>query len=928
MGLAPGSHLGSYQVASLLGVGGMGEVYRARDTKLNRDVALKILPDALASEPERLARFRREAQLLASLNHHNIAIIHGLEDSGGMLALVLELVEGPTLADRIREGGIPVDEAVAIAKQIAGALQSAHEQGVVHRDLKPANIKLRPDGTVKVLDFGLAKLVEPGSEVQNPGVRASIARSQLDRTASPTITTPAMTMAGVILGTAAYMSPEQAKGQAADRRSDIWSFGCVLFEMLTGKRAFDGDDVADTLAAVLRADPDWAALPHDVPPLLVALAKRCLQKDRRRRVSDIGAASFALEEAGLFTQTGPARVPHRWRRVGSLLLVAGLAIAATSAAWWMARPSIRSPMVIRFSIPIPDGQRLQASNTRAVAISPDGSTVVYMANQAMYVRPLSVTDAKAISAARIGAETGLNPTFSPDGQSIVFYSSGDRKLKRIAVAGGPAVTLCDADVPSGINWGAGGIVFGQGSRGILRVAGDGGTPEVLARVQPTELAASPQILPGGDALLFTLATLGAGQDVWDRARIVVQRLKSGERTTVVDGGSEGRYVSTGHLLFAVGGVLYARPFDLDHLQVNRAAVAVLEGVRRGSGTGSTGTLLNAMQVGISENGSLMYVPGPLLTSIRQVFVLADSKGNVTPLKLPPGPYQFPRVSPDGKQIVYGTDDGKEAIVWIYGLDGNTQPRRLTFEGRNRFPIWSGDGQWVAFQSDREGDLAIFRQRADGSNGAAERLTKPESETSHVPESWSPKGDTLLFSATKGDAVSLQALGLAEQDTTPFAGIVSNRWPNASFSPDGKWVAYSARKENEARETLYVQPFPPSGSVYQISTGDAHFPAWSRDGRLLFVDALRVDNGRVGFVGVNVSTQRGFDVSDSVLVPRRFNVTAGGIGRSRTFDILPDGHHFIGVTGEELLQEGQPSEPQIQVVLNWTEELKQRVATGR
>jgi Tol biopolymer transport system component len=462
----------------------------------------------------------------------------------------------------------------------------------------------------------------------------------------------------------------------------------------------------------------------------------------------------------------------------------------------------------------------------------------------------------------------------------------------------------------------------------MRVPVDGGTPEVIARVQPTELAASPQMLPGGDALLFTVATVGAGQDAWDRARIVVQRLGSGERTTLVDGASEGRYVSTGHLVFAIGGILFARPFNLGRLQVDGPQVAVLEGVRRGSGTGSTSITLNAMQAAISDSGTLVYVPGPLVSSSRQMFVLTDNKGNVTPLKLPPGPYQFPRVSPDGKQIAYGTEDGKEAIDWMYGLDGNTQPRRLTFEGRNRFPIWSGDGQWVAFQSDREGDLAIFRQRADGSTAAAERLTRPENEAVHVPESWSPKGDTLLFTETKGDTVSLQALALAERKATPFAGIVSNRWPNASFSPDGTWVAYSARRENEVQETLYVRRFPPTESVFQISTGDAHFPVWSLDGRLLFIDAARTDNGRVGFVSVNISTQRGFEVGDPVLIPRRFNVTSGGIGRSRTFDVLPDGQRFIGITGEEALQEGQPSEPQIQVVLNWIEELKQRVPTGR
>jgi Tol biopolymer transport system component len=332
-----------------------------------------------------------------------------------------------------------------------------------------------------------------------------------------------------------------------------------------------------------------------------------------------------------------------------------------------------------------------------------------------------------------------------------------------------------------------------------------------------------------------------------------------------------------------------------------------------------------MQFAVSVSGSLVYVPGPPVSALRQTLVLTDSKGDVTPLKLPPGTYQFPRVSPNGKQIVYGTDDGKEANIWVYDLDGGTQPRRLTFGGQNRYPLWSADGQWVAFQSDRDGDLAIFRQRPDGSAGAAEKLTNPESGTSHVPESWSPQGHTLLFNATKGSEASLHALALPERKVTQIPGVLSTRWPNASFSPDGRWVAYSARTPEQAMETLYVQPFPPAaGVLYQISTGDAHFPVWSRDGRLVFVDALRSDRGRVGFVGVTVSTRSGFAWSDPVLIPRGFNVTAGGIGRSRTYDLMPDGQRFIGVTGEEVLAQAQPAAPQIQVVLNWSEELKRIV----
>jgi eukaryotic-like serine/threonine-protein kinase len=688
--LTAGTRLGPYEVTAQIGVGGMGEVYRATDTNLARQVAIKVLPEAVAANAERLARFDREAKTLAALNHPNIAAIYGLEKSAGTIALVMELVEGPTLADRIGQGPIPIDEALPIAKQIAEALEAAHEQGIIHRDLKPANVKVRPDGTVKVLDFGLAKAIEP-TVVSPAGV-----------TQSPTSTTPAMTQAGMILGSAAYMSPEQAKGRPADKRSDVWAFGCVLYEMLSGKRAFDGDDVAEALAAVLRGEPDWSALPRDVPPLVTALVRRGLRKDRRERVSDIGAALFALREAsavGVEARLPHAFQPRRWKHIVALLIVTAVAVGITSAVWWVARPSIRPPLVTRFTITLPEDQRLQATITPIVAISPDGSALAYMANsaemmaQAMYLRRLSHVEATPIPIAKTGVENGLSPTFSPDGQSIVFYAG--EKLKRIAVTGGTAVTLCDADVPSGISWGADGIVFGQGSRGIMRVSPDGGTPEVLVRVEPTELAASPQLLPDGDSLLFTLATAGAGQDAWDRARIVVQSLTSGERTTVVNGASEGRYLPTGHLVFAVGGVLFARSFSLDRLEVTGTQVPIVEGIRRGSGTGSTSTTLNAMQVAFSESGSLVYVPGPLVSTTRQTLVMADSKGNITPLKLPAGPYQFPRVSPNGRSSMEPTTARRRSS----GFSVSTEPLSLAvlrLVARTVFPFGQATGSGWRF----------------------------------------------------------------------------------------------------------------------------------------------------------------------------------------------------------------------------------------
>jgi hypothetical protein len=520
--LTPGTRLGPFEIVSALGAGGMGEVYRARDARLDRDVAIKILPEAFAADPERVARFQREAKVLASLNHPNIAIIHGLEHAEGAHALVMELVEGEDLAQRIARGAIPIDEALPIAKQIAEALEAAHEQGIMHRDLKPANIKVRPDGTVKVLDFGLAKAMDPVGSA--PHVSQS-----------PTITTPARTHAGMILGTAAYMSPEQAKGRAVDKRSDVWAFGCVLFEMLTGKRAFEGEDVSDTLAAVLRGEPDWDALPATTPAPIGKLLRGCLEKDRKERVPDIAVARLDIKEA-LAMPAGSilaaaARVvapPPLWKRAIPIVATALLVAALTSVAWWGFKPSAPPPIVTRFSFPLPQGQAFFTTNTYIVGISPDGTRMVYAANNGLYLRSAWDLEPKAIPGADYSGSTLRTPVFSPDGQSLVFYSAADQVLKRISVNGGAAVTLCPADVPFGISWGVDGIVFGQGSKGIMRVSPNGGQPERLVSVKDGEVAHGPHVLPGGQAMLFTLAT-GTGADRWDKAQVVVQSLKSGER---------------------------------------------------------------------------------------------------------------------------------------------------------------------------------------------------------------------------------------------------------------------------------------------------------------------------------------------------------------------------------------------------------------
>jgi serine/threonine-protein kinase len=881
----------------------MGEVYRARDTKLNRDVALKILPSEFLLNDDRVARFRREAQVLASLNHPHIAAIYGFEDSGETHALVLELVEGPTLADRIAKGPIPLDEALPIAKQVAEALEAAHEQGIIHRDLKPSNIKVREDGTAKVLDFGLAKALEPASSVR------------ADVTNSPTITTsPAlMTGVGMLLGTAAYMSPEQAKGRPADKRSDIWAFGCVLYEMLTGQRAFDGEDVSDTLAAVLRGEPAWAALPPEVPAGVRALLVHCLRRDRHERIADISTARFVIDE-GTVADTTPTsaamsvRAPV-WQRAVPFVVTAVLSGGLVGGIAWRLKPPITSVTVTRFPLRLPEGQQFTNPGRQLVAISPDGTLIAYVANQSLYVRSLlSENEATPIEGSHDpGGIT--SPTFAPDGRSIAFVSGTDRAIKRIAVSGGVAVTVCPIANSLGVNWGVDGIVFAQRGIGIMRVSPNGGQKETLVTVKTGEVPYGPQLLPDGRSVLFTLVTgAGLGQEtgnnfeVWDKAKIVVQSLQSGARTTLIDGGADARYVPTGHLAYAVGGVLFAVPFDQQRLRVVGERVALVEGVSRGGATG-------AAHYSFSNTGSLVFVPGPV--SIRQrTLVWIDRKGAIERLALHGGLYESPRVSPDGKIVAVGIDDGKDGHVWMYDLTGATSIRQLTVGGRNRFPVWSPDGQHVAYQSDRQGDTAVFWQRADG-RGTAERLTTAEQGTTHIPWSWSPDAKQLLVGVSRNGSTSLSLFSLQDKRVAPF-GNESSDVIEATFSPDGHWVAYAV-----ASAQVTVEPFPVTGEKYPVSSG-AH-PMWSHDGKELFL----AGRGPGIVEMVHVRTQPSFAFSDRTTLSATLSLLAAP--RSpRNYDITPDGTRFITVLAPGQQFGAESTSPQINVTLNWFEELKQRV----
>jgi eukaryotic-like serine/threonine-protein kinase len=956
MSLVIGANFGPYQILGPIGSGGMGEVYRAHDARLNRDVALKVLPEAFTLDADRVARFRREAQVLASLNHPNIAAIYGFEDAAAstgsgqapVQALVLELVEGPTLADRIAEGAIPLDDALPIARQIADALEAAHEQGIIHRDLKPANIKLRPDGSVKVLDFGLAKAMGPpegGHYIRQGAAANQQVVSGFSRTddASPTITSPAMmTRVGIILGTAAYMSPEQAKGRAADKRSDIWAFGCVLYEMLTGKRAFEGEDVSDTLAFVLTRPPDLTALPANTSVAIRKLLDRCLHKDRRRRLADAADARLEIDDAMSAPQGDAIAAaslivpapPPMWQRpavIAPLALLVGGLLAA--GATWNRRAVSTSPQVARFRFALPEGQQFVEFGNPLLDISPDGSQIVYVANRQLYIRSLSELEPRPLRGTETPQGQGqlVSPTFSPDGRSVAFGTGAGQQMsiKRIAVTGGAPVTLCDRCGPAGrMSWNDAGILFVESvlasaissgtlpqSVRVLRVPTDGGKPETVFTVDGG-VAFDVQVLPDAEHVLFSIAPLVSGSVVEGlpsvaSRQIIVHSLRTGQRKTLLEGGDAPRYLPTGHIVYARGGVLFARPFDLKTLEMTGGAVPVIEGVRGASfiGGSSSGAYL-----AVSNGGSLVYVPGPVAAEQKVRIAMLDQEHGVTPLDLQAGPYEFPRVSPDGKWLAVGRNDGSQANIWVYDLAGGRSIHQLTSVGKNRYPAWSSDSRRVAFQSDRDGDLAIFSQFADGS-GTAERMTKPEPGTAHIPDAWSPDGGTLLFEAVKGARRTLWGLSSANKRVTRFGGLEEPFSFDATFSPTGKWIAYRAR--GPARSAVFVEPFPFTGEQHQIA--DGIHPVWSSDGTTLVIRQLTTSD----LFLINVTTRPGFSFGN----PRQLKVNFPGRvsnAAPRTHDILPDGKGFIGLIVADINQPGSSNAPQIEVVLNWLEELKARV----
>ena len=878
MALTTGTRLGPYEIVGVLGAGGMGEVYRARDSKLGRDVALKVLPESFAADPDRLARFHREAQVLGALNHPNIAQIYGFEDSGATHALVMELVEGPTLADRIAEGAIPVADALAIARQIATALEAAHDLGIVHRDLKPANVKVREDGAVKVLDFGLAKAMDPA------------AASGADVMNSPTLTARS-TQLGTIIGTAAYMAPEQAKGKAVDRRADIWAFGVVLFEMLAGERAFKGDDVSDVLAAVLRQEIDWKVLPADVPPRVRRVLERCLERDPKRRLRDIGDVWIGMDAPDEVAAAPAAASPVQSASVLSRALpwAAAILIAGGSVAWSLLRVPAPTPQLVTRSaetLKTPslfinvsrDGTRL------AYAVWTGGNTTLGIA-----LRMIDQFEAKIVP----GTENGVFPLFSPDGQWIAFGLS-DGAIRKIPVTGGTAIKICDGSLAGGGAWGDDNTLVFSGPKGLMRVSADGGTPESLTTPDAAkgELAhIRPQFLPGGRQLLFTvMSSRGAEFAVRDLA-------KDGYRI-IGKGGDNGQYAASGHLTFVRSATVFAMPFDVKSLTVGGGEVPVIESVST-IGPGGTG------DYSASDGGLLAYFSSGEIQGTTLAW--ADRSGATKPLvgesrQL----WGTGRLSPDGNRVANGIDSDKGGRdIWTFDAARGTL-QRLTFGGRNDFPVWTPNGQRVYFSFTEDGKYGLYSVPADASTKATLVVA---SDSLPTPTSFTPDGRTLLFNQLGPDKrqriyiLPIPAEGQPgkAQPLHEAAGVETD----AAVSPDGHWVAYTSTESGTAE--VYVQPFPVPGPKIRVSLAGGIRARWTRDGRELLYWA-NVPTSKL--MAVDVVTSPSFRAGEPHELFQQLSTT--------TWDVSPDRNRFL----VELSSRQAGS--RLAIVTNWFEELRRRV----
>ncbi len=869
-----GKTLGHYEVREPLGSGGMGDVYRAHDTNLHRDVAIKVLPADLADDPQRLARLKREAHLLAALNHPNIATIHGFEESGGTSFLVLELVRGETLEQRLAAGRLPVNEALAVCGQIATAIEAAHEAGIIHRDLKPANVLITPDGRAKVLDFGVAKAVEP----------TDLAADH-HRTSSPDV---GLTRTGVILGTAPYMSPEQLRGRALDARADIWAFGCVLYEALTGTRAFNRETIADTLAATLEAEPPWDLLPEETPVLIQSLLRRCLRKDASRRLHAIADARTEIEQAiGKAGQApvGPSKEAERvplWQRAlpwGAALLMATLAVAAL----YSARDRSADRAVRRFQVAPPPGERLRFSDDPGTAVSPDGSHIAYMTGSGLFIQAIDETEARVIP----GTASAHSPFFSPDGEWVGFFDDEDRTLKKAPVPGGPVQVVCEAPgAHAGASWGPDEmIVFSSVGSGLGLASSPGDAPQSLTTADAAagELRHEyPEILPNGEGVLFTI-------EREDSRAIAVLDLDTLRYEAIIPAGTGAHYAPTGHVVYGQGGSLMAIPFDQGNLEVTGAPFQLRERVKITSD--------GSLEISFSRDGMLVFAP-PVASTGSTKLVWADREGEVTLIFDKQGTFNEARLSPDGGHVaLHGDDD----VLWAYDIDRDVLSVVVS-EGKSVTPTWSSDGSWVYYSSRTNADSDLYRAPVDRSGPAEPVLSRERDQ--YLP-SVSPDGSALLYAevdaATGFDIWTRSFVG----DANPVPIVQTSGadlWPQ--FSPDGAWFAYVS--DVSGLHEVYVRSFPGPGRRWQLSNGGGSSPRWSRDGRALFYSAgprvMRVDIAG-GADGGPSAAKLVFE-NDSLALQ----------------DVAPDGR-FLMIE--------RPNEPPtyLNVVLNWFEELRRAPADG-
>jgi Tol biopolymer transport system component len=892
MSLPPGTRIGPYDVVGPLGAGGMGEVYRATDTNLKRQVALKVLPAALAADTERLARFQREAEVLAALNHPHIAAIYGLEKSGEVTALVMELVEGEDLAQRLTRGAVPLDDALPIARQIAEALEAAHEQGIIHRDLKPANIKVRPDGTVKVLDFGLAKALDP-ADSHSAGNQAN----------SPTITSPAMTMRGVILGTAAYMSPEQAKGKPVDRRADIWAFGAVLFEMLTGSRAFDGEDVTETIISVITKDPDWSRLPPSTPPAVMTLLRRCLEKHAPKRLPHIGVARLELEAPGPVpgaAATPPAAAPLKGSRIGVLGwagMTVALAAGIAGGTWWASRTAPAVPASIyRSTLLIPSEQSLigNAPSNR-FALSPDAAHLAYVGmngqTRQLWLRALDGTTAQIIT----GTLGASSPFWSPDSRYVGFFAEG--KLLKVDRAGGSAETIGQspffAENVQG-SWGTGNVII-VGARnirgeGLQRISAMGGTLEPLTSPDPSrgeDRHSFVHFLPDGRHFLYV-----AYQGIAPIATYVATLDRPGERVRLMEGGSN-LQVAQDALIFMRGNALVMQPFDPATRTLSGETVTIADPVLTNTAVPFGGAF------SVSAAGALAYQSATLESGIGSrghKLVWRTRSGAEQVVIDDPSDYRNLSVDSEGRRAVVSQigDQAGRANLWIVDLARSVR-RRFTFGTADRAGVWLPDGKGVIFTAAKEGRIDLYRKSTDGTGTESEVLSDERPKASLGV---SRDGRFLLFE-TGDDIWSLPLDGAAKP--APFVATeFEERY--AQFSPDGHWVAYTSNESG--RLEIYVRAFPGGAGLVQVSPNGGDLPRWSADGTELFF----YNDGKMVAASVGTSGGR-FDITS---VTPLFDCRRPDGFRRMFYDVAPDGRFLM------MAPDSAPGPTPLTLVVNWRE----------